>query len=586
MVFPHRLFCDQGGKHSILFCALYKTLSSLFTLHKITSLNTAFFSRNTYIFLFLLLGIAYFFGLFVPLMDNDSAHHANIALRMYLTGDYVTLVDHAGDYLDKPHLHFWLSAFSYKIFGVSSFAYKLPSFLFTVIGTYSTYRLGKALYNKEVGKLAALMVASAFAYMLANNDVRMDAILTASIAFATWQLVEFIQNKKLLPIAGAALGLALGFSTKGHIAVFVPAVAALFYILYRKDWRSFLHWKWLLLVILFGLFIAPVVYCYYLQYNLHPEKLVRGKDHINGVKFILLNQSVERFSGGMGSDAKHDYLFFLHSFLWAFAPWSILAYIALAGRLKSFLSRRDEWLTTGVFIIILLIVSFSGFKLPHYLNIVFPTTAVLTASFVINQPTQPKWINSIFTIQLILAGLLLLLIGVINVWAFPVKSFGIIAGVVILLAVIFYFLKSSYYGHLQKAVAVSVATMALCFFLLNTNFYPKLLSYQGGNELAFATKGKVNPHDVYLWKETQSSSFNFYTGTLRQQFADSIIQPGKKIWLLFDVRNEKEIQQAGYKLGQQFSALDYEITKLDLKFINPSSREKQSTRMVLAEISR
>ncbi|MEI9808235.1 MAG: glycosyltransferase family 39 protein [Bacteroidota bacterium] len=97
------------------------------------------------------------------------------------------------------------------------------------------FRLGKALYNTEVGKLSALIIASAFAFILANNDVRMDAILTASIAFASWQLIVFIQDKRIVNIARAALGLALGFSTKGHIAVFVPAIAALFYILYRKD---------------------------------------------------------------------------------------------------------------------------------------------------------------------------------------------------------------------------------------------------------------------------------------------------------------------------------------------------------------
>ncbi len=355
-------------------------------------------------------------------MDSDSAHHANIALHMYLTGDYVSLVDHAGDYLDKPHLHFWLCAFSYKIFGVTGFAYKLPSFLFTILGVYSTYRLGKALYDKEVGKLAALIIASSFAFILSNNDVRMDAILTSSIAFATWQLVEFIQQKKILNIAGAALGLALGFCTKGHIAVFVPAVAALFYILYRKEWKLFLNGKWLLLLVLFGLLISPVLYCYYIQYNLHPEKMVRGKDHINGVKFILFNQSIERFTGQMGNDGKHDYFFFFHSFLWAFAPWSIIAYLAIAGRIKNFLYRRDEWLTSGVFITILLVVSFSGFKLPHYLNIVFPTTAVLVASFILEKKENLKWIKMFHRIQFVIVVILLLLIAFINTWAFPVKS--------------------------------------------------------------------------------------------------------------------------------------------------------------------
>ncbi|MGB2703011.1 MAG: hypothetical protein WBC81_05055, partial [Chitinophagaceae bacterium] len=138
----------------------------------------------------------------------------------------------------------------------------------------------------------------------------------------------------------------------------------------------------------------------------------------------------------------------------------------------------------------------------------------------------------------------------------------------------------------QKGVAASVATMALCFFLLNSNFYPTLLKYQGGNELALATKGTVNPADVYFWKEMQSSSFSFYTASLRQQFTDSVLQTGKKAWLLFDKNSEEEIKQAGYKLGNRFSVLDYEITKLDLKFVNPEKREKQCTKMVLAEIGR
>ena len=549
-------------------------------------MNTPFLSRNNYLFLFSLLGLVYLIGLFVPLMDADSAHHANIALRMYLTGDYVSLVDHAGDYLDKPHLHFWLCAFSYKIFGVTGFAYKLPSFLFSILGVYSTYRLGKALYDKEVGKLAALIIASSFAFVLSNNDVRMDAILTSSIAFATWQLVEFIQHKKLLHITGAALGLALGFCTKGHIAVFVPAVAALFYILYRKEWKLFHNWKWLLLLVLFGLLVSPVIYCYYLQYNLHPEKMVRGKDHINGVKFILFNQSIERFSGQMGNDGKHDYFFFFHSFLWAFAPWSIIAYLAIAGRIKNFFPRREEWLTTGVFITVLLVVSFSGFKLPHYLNIVFPTSSVLVAAFIARKKDNLKWVKTFYSIQFVIVSLLLLLVGIINTWAFPVKSSWVIVGVVLLLAVVFYYMKSQTFGRLQKAVTVSVATMVFSFFLLNSNFYPLLLNYQSGNKLAAISRGKINPDAVYFWKNTYSSSFNFYTKTLRKPFADSVLQQGKKIWLVYDIKDEGEILQAGYKIGQVFSALDYEITKLDIKFVNPLKREKQCTRMMLSEISR
>ena len=188
--------------------------------------------------------------MFIPFMDNDAAHHANIALRMHLSGDYVNLYDHNGDYLDKPHLHFWLAAFSFKVFGVTS-AYKLPSFLFSILGIYSTYKIGSRLYDRETGKLAALVIATAFAFILSNSDVRMDAILTSCIVFSSWQLVEFVQEKRMSNVLLSGLGLALGFATKGHIAVVVPLVTVLFYVLYRKDYKILIHWKWLLILVFF-----------------------------------------------------------------------------------------------------------------------------------------------------------------------------------------------------------------------------------------------------------------------------------------------------------------------------------------------
>ena len=547
-------------------------------------MSNRFLSDGVYFFLFFLLAIVYIAGLFVPLMDNDAAHHADIALHMYLNRDYVNLIDTGKDYLDKPHLHFWLCAFNYTIFGVTTFAYKLPSFLFTLLGTYSTYRLGKALYNNEIGKLAALLVASAFAYMLANTDVRMDAILTACVAFATWQGVQFVQQKKIINSIGLALGLALGFSTKGHIAVFTPLVGVLFYILYLHDWKSFLNWKWLITLAAFALFIFPVVYCYYLQYNLHPEKIVRGKDHINGVKFILFGQSIERFSGeSFGGDAKNDHFFFFHSFLWAFAPWSVLAYIAIVNRIKYFLKRKEEWLTPATVIVIALLLSFSGFKLPHYLNIIFPASAVMTAAWILQTSTRPK---IIYIIQLCISFLILLLVGLLNAWAFPVNEFWIIAFVILLLSVVFYFFINPRLSFLQKAIVIPVSTMIVSFFLLNTNFYPRLLTYQGGNELAKKIKGNVDPANIYFWKDNYSSSFNFYTASERKPFNDSLFIKGKRpIWLLFDKNNIAEINQAGYKTGIIYSSDDYEITKLNLKFINPATRKNNLTEMVVGEIT-
>ena len=206
------------------------------------------------------LAVVYIGGLFVPLFDDDSAHHAAIALEMYNRGDWACLMDHENtSYLDKPHFQFWLVALSFQLFGVGGFAYKLSSFLFTLLGVWATYRLALHLCGRKAALYAALILASSAAFVLANIDVRMDAILTACIALAVWQGVMHLDTGKVRYLLGAALGMAMAFGTKGWIGVMVPFFALVFYISRQRQWRWFLSWRFLLLLAAFALFISPVL---------------------------------------------------------------------------------------------------------------------------------------------------------------------------------------------------------------------------------------------------------------------------------------------------------------------------------------
>jgi 4-amino-4-deoxy-L-arabinose transferase-like glycosyltransferase len=546
--------------------------------------QNSFLPKHIYWILFLLLGVVYVIGLFVPLLDNDSAHHANIALHMYLAGDYVNLIDEGHDYLDKPHLLFWLAASSYHLFGVTSFAYKFPSFLFTIFGVYSTYRLGKSLYNKEVGKLAAIIIASAFAFVLANEDVRMEAILTASIAFATWQLVDWSQRKSFINALGAALGLALAFSTKGLIGVFVPAVGIFFYILYRKDWKALYHWQLLSIIVAFFVFISPVLYCYYLQYDLHPEKIIRGKSGWSGVKFILLQQTFERYEGkSFGGAGRKDYFFFFHSFLWAFAPWSIIAYVAIVNRLRKLAIGKHEWLTTGTFIVMAILITFSGFKLPHYINIIFPSASVLSAAYLVEAVKSERISRSLWITQLVVCCICLFAALVLNLWAFPLKNWLVIATALLFLLLAVAILRSLKPGF-QKIIGLSALTTGFIFFLLNSNFYPQLLTYQAGNELAFDTKGKIDPKQVYIWPFIYNPSFQFYTKELKKDFSDSVLQQKHPVWILTDRHSLPELKQRNLPVLQQYVHHDYNIGTMTLPFINPNTRKQTLDSLFLVRV--
>lgn len=104
--------------------------------------------------------------LFFPLADKDAAHHVNIALHMLQFNDYYSLVDRYTPYLDKPHFLFWISAASFKLFGVTTFAHRLPAVLFGLISIYSTYQLTRHLFNKTTAKIAALTLATAQGFII------------------------------------------------------------------------------------------------------------------------------------------------------------------------------------------------------------------------------------------------------------------------------------------------------------------------------------------------------------------------------------------------------------------------------------
>ena len=75
--------------------------------------------KNYVITAYLLLAAVYIAGLFVPLMDNDAGEYSLIALNMAQKNDFINIVRKGQDYLDKPHLLFWLSALSFKFFGIN-----------------------------------------------------------------------------------------------------------------------------------------------------------------------------------------------------------------------------------------------------------------------------------------------------------------------------------------------------------------------------------------------------------------------------------------------------------------------------------
>ena len=536
-----------------------------------------------------------------PLMDKDAAHHANIALHMLEHNDYTSLVDREMDYLDKPHFLFWSSALSFRIFGINTFAHRLPAILFALLSVLSTYKLARHLSDRTTAKIAALMLATAEGFILSINDARMETPLAAAIIFGLWHLVVYIDKRTILNIVLAALGAAIAFSTKGWIGVVIIFAAAFFYLLTTKKWRVLAAPKTWLFIPVFFLFISPVLYAYYLQYDLHPEKNIRGMTNISGVKFILWDQNFERFKGdSFNKGGRNSSVFFLyHTFLWAFFPWCIAAYAALVFWLKRMIAGKKKWkyrfnFAALSFGFILFTISFSKFKMPHYIFMLLPLAALFTAPYLRLVLSYRKGIRFFYGLHLSIAILLVLATLILNYYFFtPLNWFVQVAGPLALLAFVAFMVRRQITRPPGGKLMYTAAFGLLLFnFFLNYNFFPNLFRYQGGNELVEVIREKniqLADSSIVLL-DNNAHTFDFYRNVnhriadpllLKQQY-DSL----KGNIFLINTPIANQLLADGFQIDTIVSHPDYNVSTMKLKFLNPSTRWSKVDTLMLGRIYR
>ncbi|WP_353719793.1 glycosyltransferase family 39 protein [Dyadobacter sp. 676] len=545
-----------------------------------------------YLYAGLILAI-YILGLLLPLFDNDSAHHALIGMHMHLTGDYVSLIDRGHDYLDKPHMLFWLSALGDYLLGIGTLSYKLPSLLLAIPGIYATYRLASRLYSARAGQHAVLILVSTQAYILAHNDVRMDALLLSFIITATWLLYEYtVTLKPRWLIAGTAV-LALSFSTKGMSGAALPVIAIGSQLLYTRNWRFLFSFKWAWGIPLFFLFISPVLYCYYLQFDLHPEKVIRGMTRISGVAFILFHQNTERLAGvNWGSSGGNDPFLFFHSLLWALLPWCLLGYWAVFRRAGELVRRRfskeddGEILSWAAIVIMFCILTSSNFRLPHYLNILFPFFAILIAGELGKVRSGTRESRVLTGVQMFVAVVVLLLGLFINLYLFPVKAYAIVLLAIPALYLVVYEWRVTR-GWPDRLIGISLSASIFVNVLMNGNFYYEIQRYQAGQHIAAKISDLgLDENNIYVMN-WESPTLNYYSGYFYAEADSASLTARDDFWVVGPIDEIFALQKAGgLKAREAYHYLDFDTTKLRAGFINPETRRESCRNIGLVYLKR
>ncbi|AIY13593.1 ArnT family glycosyltransferase [Cellulophaga baltica] len=539
-------------------------------------------SNTRYWLLLFLISVVYIAGLFSTLFENDSAQFAVMAMRMVQENDFINLIKGTNEYLDKPHMHYWLAALSFKIFGLHDWAYRIPGMLAIFLGAYSCFGLGKLLYNEYVGKTAALIFLTSQTIVLSVIDVRTDAVLTGFTIFALWQLTSYINKNSLINIVLGAFGAGIAFSTKGQIALVVLGLPILCHLAYTRKWMQFLNWRVLVAIVVFAITIGPILYAYYLQFDLHPEKIIRGRSNRSGIFFILWEQSFERMSGeGIGKNSS-DYFFFFHTFLWVFLPWTVIGLVAYYCRVKTFIKLKFaykpkyEFLTLGGITLIFILISFAQFKLPHYLNIIIPLFAILTASYLhsLNVHSQDKTIKIILGIQYFIFGLIFVVVSLFCFYVFEFESLisyilFAVAGVI----GVYFTLKREAYAI--RIVTIAALASVLINSVLNFHFYPNLLEYQAGSAMAkVISKNDIPVDKIFKLSEEHTWSLDFYNQKPVQITKVDALEDSEDSWVYISEEELLQLRDIGFDWDQQYEVDDFRITRLQGRFLNPATRKK------------
>ncbi|HLF34498.1 MAG TPA: glycosyltransferase family 39 protein [Cyclobacteriaceae bacterium] len=428
--------------------------------------------KPVYLALVILGAAVYLSGLFTDVFI-DAGKYAAVSRGIADSGDLVHVKIMSEPYLQKPPFLFWLAALSIKIFGISNFAFKFPTFLFSMLGFYSTYRLGKLLYGQSTGIVAAVMLAFSQAMFLYNNDTHTDTVLTSCIIFSIWQLYEYYRFKRIGNYFLSFLSAGCAMITKGPVGVIIPLVAFGGHILLIKDYRSLFSWKWIPgIVIIFGV-TYPVLNGLYDQFGM------------GGMKFFFWTNNMGRITGDYAGDST-DYSFYIHTFSYIFLPWSLISFFSFYMEALSLyragfrLTGMKEFICWSGILFFLIIFSIAKMKSPHYMLPVIPLISILTAKWIVRIAEENNYLkkgNVIIILQNIIGGILIFLTAFILFVSFP--GSGLPVTIAFLLLVIFFVYISFIYrkNRYEKILLSSLTAIAILNLIFNTVLLPGLNRY-------------------------------------------------------------------------------------------------------------
>jgi 4-amino-4-deoxy-L-arabinose transferase-like glycosyltransferase len=348
----------------------------------------------------------------IGFVGPDEPRYAWIARDMAETGDWVTPRLYGKPWFEKPPLFYWGAALSFKLFGVSEAAARLPSALSALLATLALAFLALRLYGAETARWLLLLLPTSVGMIgfshAAATDMPFSGMLTIAMVCAAVVLgLTRNENTPILPrtpwLALLLFGFFLGLAVlaKGPAAIILSGGAVFFWALFTKRWRD-----------AFRLFhpVGIAAFCL----TALPWYILCARRNPDFFRIFIIEHNFKRF---LTPEFQHIQPFWYYGpiLLLAVLPWSaVFLWSFIAGSYQSWKNRILSH-STGFFLVwavfCVAFFSISQSKLPGYILPSIPAIGLLLARSCTSLAPRLNKSFGVFTLSygFLISGVLLFL---------------------------------------------------------------------------------------------------------------------------------------------------------------------------------